>query len=116
MVGYWHYTYPLTPYMSSYSSRDNSGMKYKGKKQSKVNNLDVYGMDNLSVVIAFLNGSRNYDPMVVDTRKEFYEQQYTYEFDFSDVKGQQAVKRALEVAASGSHNVSHRIITDFTGS
>ncbi len=75
------------------------------REAAVVNNLDVYGMDNLSDVIAFLNGSRNYDPMVVDTRKEFYEQQYTYEFDFSDVKGQQAVKRALEVAASGSHNV-----------
>lgn len=70
-----------------------------------VNNLDVYGMDNLSDVIAFMNGSTKYEPMVVDTRKEFYEQQYIYDLDFSDVKGQEGVKRALEVAAAGSHNV-----------
>jgi len=75
------------------------------REAAVVNNLDVYGMDNLADVISFLNGNGNYEPMVVDTRKEFYEQQYTYEFDFSDVKGQQAVKRALEVAAAGSHNV-----------
>lgn len=75
------------------------------REAAVVNNLDVYGMDNLADVISFLNGNGNYEPMIVDTRKEFYEQQYTYEFDFSDVKGQQAVKRALEVAAAGSHNV-----------
>ena len=75
------------------------------REAAVVNNLDVYGMDNLADVIAFLNGNRNYEPMVVDTRKEFYEQQYSYELDFSDVKGQQAVKRALEVAAAGSHNI-----------
>lgn len=70
-----------------------------------VNNLEVYGMDNLSDVIAFMNGSTNYEPLVVDTRKEFYERQYTYDVDFSDVKGQEGVKRALEVAAAGFHNV-----------
>lgn len=75
------------------------------REAAVVNNLDVYGMDNLADVISFLNGNGIYEPMIVDTRKEFYEQQYTYEFDFSDVKGQQAVKRALEVAAAGSHNV-----------
>ena len=75
------------------------------REAAVVNNLDVYGMDNLSDVIAFMNGSTKYEPMVVDTRKEFYEQQYTYDLDFSDVKGQEGVKRALEVAAAGLHNV-----------
>lgn len=75
------------------------------REAAVVNNLEVYGMDNLSDVIAFMNGSTKYEPMVIDTRKEFYEQQYTYDLDFSDVKGQEGVKRALEVAAAGSHNV-----------
>ena len=105
MVGYWHYTYPLTPYMSSYSSRDNSGMKYKGKKQSKVNQLEVYGMETLSDVIKFMNGDTSYAPTVIDTRREFYEQQNVFELDFADVRGQESVKRALEVAAAGGHNL-----------
>ena len=75
------------------------------REAAVVNNLEVYGMDNLSDVIAFMNGNTGYEPMVVDTRKEFYERQYTYDLDFSDVKGQEAVKRALEVAAAGSHNI-----------
>ena len=70
-----------------------------------VNNLNVYGMDNLADVVAFLNGSSAYEPMVVDTRKEFYEHQYSFDLDFADVKGQESVKRALEVASAGGHNV-----------
>ena len=70
-----------------------------------VNNLEVFGMDNLADVVAFLNGSTAYEPMVVDTRKEFYEHQYSFDLDFADVKGQESVKRALEVASAGGHNV-----------
>jgi len=75
------------------------------REAAVVNNLDVYGMENLADVVAFLNGNTTYEPMVVDTRKEFYERQYSYDLDFSDVRGQESVKRALEIAASGGHNV-----------
>lgn len=75
------------------------------REAAVVNNLDIYGMENLSDVIAFLNGSDDYQPMIVDTRKEFYEQQSSFELDFADVKGQEGVKRALEIAAAGSHNI-----------
>ena len=75
------------------------------REAAVVNNLDVYGMENLADVVAFLNGSTAYEPMVVDTRKEFYEHQYSFDPDFADVKGQESVKRALEVASAGGHNV-----------
>ena len=75
------------------------------REAAVVNNLDIYGMDNLSDVINFLNDDENYEPTFVDTRKEFYEQQYSYDLDFADVKGQEGVKRALEVAAAGGHNM-----------
>ena len=75
------------------------------REAAVVNNLDVLGMDNLAEVIGFLNGSLDCEPTVVDTRNEFYKQQYSFDFDFADVRGQESVKRALEVAAAGSHNV-----------
>ena len=70
-----------------------------------VDNLIVYGMDNLGDVISFLNGNDSYKPTFIDTRKEFYEHQYNFDLDFADVRGQENVKRALEVAAAGSHNI-----------
>ena len=87
--------------------------KYKGlivprqniREAAIVNNLEVYGMDSLADVITFLNGGTVYQPTIIDTRKEFYEQQNHFEFDFADVKGQESVKRALEVAAAGGHNL-----------
>ena len=75
------------------------------REAAVVNQLDVYGMTSLMDVIKFLNGDTTYEPTVIDTRREFYEQQNSYELDFSDVKGQQSVKRALEVAAAGGHNL-----------
>ncbi len=75
------------------------------REAAVVNQLDVYGMDGLADVISFFNGSSMYEPTFVDTRKEFYEQQYSYDLDFADVKGQEGVKRALEISAAGAHNI-----------
>jgi magnesium chelatase family protein len=70
-----------------------------------VNNLDVYGMSTLMDVIKFLNGIEQYEPLRIDTRKEFYDHQYNFDLDYADVRGQESVKRALEVAAAGGHNL-----------
>ncbi|MBO7538906.1 MAG: YifB family Mg chelatase-like AAA ATPase [Prevotella sp.] len=79
--------------------------KENAREAAVVNQLDVYGMENLTDVISFLNGNDSYEPTVVDTRREFYEHQYSFDLDFADVKGQESVKRALEVAAAGGHNM-----------
>ena len=79
--------------------------KENAREAAVVDQLNVYGMDNLCDVIAFLNGSEAYEPTFVDTRKEFYEHQYNFDLDFADVRGQESVKRALEVAAAGGHNL-----------
>ncbi len=75
------------------------------REAAVVNNLEVYGMDNLLEVVQFLAGLKEFEPVVIDTRKEFYEQQYQFELDFADVRGQENVKRAFEVAAAGGHNI-----------
>lgn len=75
------------------------------REAAVVNNIDVYGMDSLVDVINFFNGSQQFEPTRIDTRKEFYEQQLNFDLDFSDVRGQESVKRALEVAAAGGHNL-----------
>lgn len=79
--------------------------RQNSREAAVVNNLKVYGVENIREVIEFFNGKQELLPTSVDTREEFYAQQSNFDFDFSEVKGQENVKRALEVAAAGSHNI-----------
>jgi len=80
--------------------------KQNEREAAVVNDLDVYGMESLLDVVKFFNGMQEYQPVTVDTRREFYEQQYNFDLDFADVRGQENVKRALEVAAAGGINLT----------
>jgi len=75
------------------------------REAAVVNDLQVYGVSNIKEVIEFFNNERELEATVVNTREEFFAQQNLYDFDFSEVKGQENVKRALEVAAAGGHNI-----------
>jgi magnesium chelatase family protein len=79
--------------------------KQNAREAAIVNSLEIIGVESLKEVIAFLEGKKKIEPTVVDTRAEFENNLLKSEFDFSDVKGQENIKRALEIAAAGGHNV-----------
>lgn len=79
--------------------------KQNAREAAVVNNLSVYGVENITEVIDFFNGAGQLTPTEVNTREEFYRNQANFPFDFAEVKGQENVKRALEVAAAGGHNI-----------
>lgn len=75
------------------------------REAGMVNNLKVYAVSHINEVIDFLNGITELKPVEVNTRDEFFYTQYDFDTDFCDVKGQANIKRALEIAAAGGHNV-----------
>ncbi|WP_288096237.1 YifB family Mg chelatase-like AAA ATPase [Hydrotalea sp.] len=78
--------------------------KANAREAAMVNNLDVYGVQHISEVVYFFSGNSKAEPLVVNTRDEFFSTQNEFEVDFNDVKGQENIKRALEIAAAGGHN------------
>ncbi len=79
--------------------------RQNAREAAVVNNLKIYGVENLHEVIGFFTGETGLEQTVVDTRAEFFARVNQSDVDFSEVKGQENVKRALEIAAAGSHNI-----------
>lgn len=79
--------------------------KVNAREAGMVNNLQVYGVQHIKEVINFFeNGEKGLEPIAINTRDEFFTSQYEFDIDFADVKGQENIKRALEIAAAGGHN------------
>jgi magnesium chelatase family protein len=79
--------------------------KANAREAALVNNIQVFGATHIKEIIDFFEkGESGMERVVVDVRQEFFHSQYDFEIDFADVKGQENIKRALEIAAAGGHN------------
>ncbi|MDG1246473.1 MAG: YifB family Mg chelatase-like AAA ATPase [Polaribacter sp.] len=79
--------------------------KANAKEAAIVDDLTILGVSHIMEVIQHFNGDKKMEPTLVDTRAEFYKNIDFPEFDFSDVKGQESIKRCMEIAAAGGHNI-----------
>jgi magnesium chelatase family protein len=79
--------------------------KANAREAAVVSKLDILGVDNIQDVVDFFQDEKLISPTIIDTKKEFARQANLYDIDFADVRGQENVKRALEIAAAGGHNL-----------